>query len=84
MQEAPCPRKPQVSSFSACYCPLVALLKIPSSFYLLSGLPFSPPLLLFFIFFLLLFASNVFDCIASLSNLRLAMLQRDCVVAELV
>lgn len=51
VQEAPGPRKPSVSSFSAYYCPLVALSKIPAEFYLLFRLPFSPPLLLFFILF---------------------------------
>lgn len=82
VQEAPSPRKPGVSSFSAYYCPLVALSKIPAEFYLLfKWLPFSLPLLLFFI--LLHFVSDGFDCIASLSNLRLVMLKSNRVVTKL-
>lgn len=77
-RELPAP-EPWFLSFSASYCPLVALVEMPS--WLALGLPFSPPFLQFLEFF---FHSLPSVCsTASLSSLRLVMLKQNCLVTEL-
>lgn len=78
----PGPREPKVLSFSASYCPLVALVKMPS-WLVVPGTAVQTPIASVLCVLLSEFTSNVFHGVASLSSLRLVTLKHNCFVTEL-